>query len=154
MADKYFNPFSNIDIFAPTEYRDDFDRYCFTSGNTTVDLSPFPRRVDMWFAAICIAAKKGLEPKDVRDTDGYKFIDGSIFNSDPWRVNALMLLAIGAKGDVDVVCSPREVIDIANGFAFAGIPLLIEMLQDPNQEPLWNALDGFAKLLHNGSADG
>ena len=59
MADKYFNPFQAIDINVPVEFHEAFTRYCQTSGGAIIDQSPFPRMVDLWFLAVCVAAQHG-----------------------------------------------------------------------------------------------
>src|SRR3979490_3190382 len=107
MADRYFNPFQGIDINVPIELHEAFTRYCQTSGNTTIDQSPFPRMVDLWFLAVSVAARLDLETR--------KIIEGSIFGSDPWRVHTLMLIAIGKTGDVQIVSEPRKMMALANG---------------------------------------
>ena len=39
MAEQYHNPFANIDLIAPIEYRDFYDWYCQTGGNTSASSS-------------------------------------------------------------------------------------------------------------------
>ena len=92
MADRYFNPFQAIDINVPVEFHEAFTQYSQTGGNAVIDLSPFPRMVDLWFLAVCVAARLDLEPVDLGKFETKKIIDGSIFGSDPWRVHTLMLL--------------------------------------------------------------
>jgi hypothetical protein len=145
MADRYFNPFQAIDISVPVELHEAFIRYCQTSGNAVIDQSPFPRMIDLWFLAVCVAARLNLEPVEIGKYETKKIIDGSIFGSDPWRVHTLMLIAIGKTGDVQIVSEPRRMMTLANGLAVAGLPKIIEMLKDGGAEPIWNlsdALDG------------
>jgi hypothetical protein len=147
VPERYFNPFATIDLYVPTAFREDFSKYCQTSSKTLIDLSPFPRMGDLWFLAVCIAARKNLKPKDINSTDTYKIIDGSIFGSDPWRIQALMLLAIGISNDVEVVNDPRKMMSLANGLAIAGIPDVIEMLKDGESEPIWNLSDAIDEIF-------
>jgi len=147
MSDRYHNPFSAIDLYVPTIFRDDFSKYCQTTGKTPIDLSPFPRMIDLWFLAICVAVSKNLKPKDVSTADSYKIIDGSIFGSDPWRIHALMLLAIGYKNELEIVNEPRKIMALANGLAVAGLPVVIEMLKDGDAEPIWNLSDCIDGIL-------
>ena len=65
MADRHFNPFQAIDVNVPVEHHDAFERYSQRSAKAIIDQSPFPRMVDLWFIAVCVAARLGLEPSDV-----------------------------------------------------------------------------------------
>lgn len=147
MADRYFNPFQAIDINVPVELHEAFTRYCQTGGNAVIDQSPFPRMVDLWFLAVCVAARLDLEPVDVTKYETRKIIDGSIFGSDPWRVHTLMLVAIEKTRDVQIVSEPRKMMAIASGLAVAGLPKVIEMLKDGDAGPIWNLSDAVDMLL-------
>jgi len=152
MADRYFNPFQAIDLNVPIDLHEAFTRYCQTSGNAVIDQSPFPRMVDLWFLAVCVAARLGLEPADISGYNTKKIIDGSIFGSDPWRVHTLMLLAIGHSGEVQIVSEPRRMMALANGLAVAGIPKVVEMLKEGDAEPIWNLSDALDGLLRKQKA--
>lgn len=147
MADRYFNPFQGIDVNVPVEFHEAFERYCQRRADAVIDQSPFPRMVDLWFLAVCIAGRLGLDPADIAKYDTRKIIDGSIFGSDPWRVHTLMLVAIGKSGDVQIVSEPRKMMALANGLAVAGLPKVIEMLKDGDAEPIWNLSDAVDTLL-------
>ena len=118
-----------------------------------IDQSPFPRMVDLWFLALCVAARLNLEPVEIAKYETRKIIDGSIFGSDPWRVHTLMLVAIGKTGDVQIVSEPRKMMTIASGLAVAGLPKVIEMLKDGDDEPIWNLSDGIDAVLRGKSVD-
>jgi len=152
VADRYFNPFQAIDINVPVEQHEAFTRYCQTGGNAVIDQSPFPRMVDLWFLAVCVAARLDLEPVDIGKYETKKIIDGSIFGSDPWRVHTLMLVAIGKAADVQIVSEPRKMMTIASGLAVAGLPKVIEMLRDGGAEPIWNLSDAVELLLRKEKA--
>ena len=130
------NEFGAVDIFLPEEYRDHFHAYCLTrtegTHNSPED-SPFPRMVDMWFLAVCIAVYERLSPDFDRKGKTYKAIEGAVFGSDPWRSDALMLLAIAHTGDTSIASNPREMMRVANGYAVAGLPRLIGILDDRQQ---------------------
>ena len=147
MADHYFNPFQAIDINVPVEFHEVFTQYCQTGGNASIDQSPFPRMVDLWFLSVCVAARLDLEPPNISKYDTRKIIDGSIFGSDPWRVHTLMLIAIGKTGDLQIVSEPRKMMALASGLAVAGLPNVIEMLKDGGEEPIWNLSDAVDTLL-------
>ena len=152
MVDRYFNPFQSIDINVPVEFHEEFNRYCQRSANPDIDLSPFPRMIDLWFLSVCVAVRLGLEPTDVSKHETRKIIDGSIFSSDPWRVHTLMLIAIGKTGDVQIVSEPRKMMALASGLAAAGLPEVIEMLKDGDAEPIWNLSDAVDDLLRKEKA--
>lgn len=152
MADRYYNPFQGIDISVPVTFRESFQQYCQTGGRAVIDQSPFPRMVDMWFLAVCVAARFGLRPVDVANTDTYKIIEGSIFGNDAWRVHALMLICIAQTGNVDVVGEPRRMMALANGLAVAGLPRLIDMLKEGEGEPIWNLSEAMEGLVRNKKA--
>lgn len=147
MADRYFNPFQAIDINVPVEFHEAFTRYCQRSADAIIDESPFPRMVDLWFLSVCVAARLGLEPADIRKYDTRKIIDGSIFSSDPWRIHVLMLIAIGKTGDVNIVSKPGDIIKLANDLAVAGLPKVIEMLKDGEDVPIWNLSESIDEIL-------
>lgn len=147
MPDRYYNPFQGIDVSVPVELHDDMWRYSQREGKAVIDQSPFPRMVDFWFLALCIAARLNLKPVDLNKSETRKIIDGSIFSSDPWRVHTLMLLAIAHTGEVEIVSEPRRMMTIANGLAVAGMPKVIDMLKDNKGEPIWNLSEAIEKLL-------
>ena len=127
------NEFAGIDIQLPEEYREYFHAYCLTrtegSRNNPED-SPFPRMVDMWFLAMCIAVKEGRTPVFDRRGKTYKAIEGVVFASDTWRSDALMLVAIAHTNDVAVTSDPNEMLRIANAYALAGLPRLIAIFDE------------------------
>jgi hypothetical protein len=147
MTQRYHNPFAGIDLLAPIDQREVYDRYCQTAGRAVIDQSPFPRMVDFWFAGLAVAARKELKPVEL-GKDPFKFIEGSIFDRDSWRVQAIMLVAIAQEGNVEIVGEPRRMIALANGLAAAGVPHVTEMLRDGDQDAIWNfseALDGILR---------
>ena len=152
MAEVHFNPFQAIDVLVPKEFHDDFHRYC-RRGTGSVDQSPFPRMIDLWFLSLCVAARLDLRPVDTSGTETWKMIEGTIFNSDPWRIHTLMLIAIDKTDDVHIVSEPRKVMALANGLAVAGLPRVLEMLNEGGAEPIWNLSDAVDGLLGERSAE-
>ena len=147
MVERHFNPFQAIDITVPVKFHEAFTRYCQRSANATVDQSPFPRMVDLWFFSVCVAARLGLEPADMTKCETRKIIDGSIFGSDPWRIHCLMLVAIGKSGDAQIVAEPRRIMTLASGLAASGLPKVIGMLKDGGAEPIWNLSESVDRML-------
>lgn len=149
MKQRYHNPFAGIDLIAPVEQRDVYDRYCQTGGRAIIDQSPFPRMVDFWFTGLALAARKELVPVDLGRKDTFKFMEGSIFDRDSWRVQLVMLIAIAVEGKVEIVGEPRRMMTIANGLAAVGVPYVVEMLRDGGQDPIWNLSESLDETLHN-----
>ena len=141
------NAFAGSDIHLPEKFREYFHAYCLTrtegSRNDPED-SPFPRMVDMWFLALCIAVKENLMPDINPKGKTYKAIEGVVFGSDAWRSNALMLLAIAHSGDVEIADKPHEMMRIANGYALAGLPRLIAILEERGAD---TALDYLSDVI-------
>ncbi|NTG16350.1 hypothetical protein G6L05_21580 [Agrobacterium rhizogenes] len=134
------NPFLNVDVFAPTEFREYFQRYSLTAGGSSVedyDRKPFHRMVDFWFMGIAVAVKRGLRPANLDGLATYKPIEGAAIASLEWRIHALKLIAIAESDDPGIVTDGRAMMKIANGLAFAGMPVLIELLErNPDEESL------------------
>jgi hypothetical protein len=140
MSETLTSGFSAQEVNAPVKFREYFQKYSQTTGASTVsDLNrkPFPRMVDFWFLAICVAVRKGLKPIELDGQDTYKAIEGAAIVSPEWRAQALRLIAIAETKDPEVVKDPRQMMRIANGLAFAGMPHLIEILEEnPDDEAL------------------
>lgn len=141
------NAFGATDIRLPVKYQDYFHAYCLTrtegSRNNPED-SPFPRMVDMWFLALCVAVKEKLKPEFDVKGETYKAIEGEVFGSDSWRSDALMLLAISHTGNVEITDKPHEMMRIANAYALAGLPRLIALLEERDGE---TALDYLSDVV-------
>lgn len=147
---RYHNPFAGIDLLIPIDQREAYDRYCQTQTRgltTSIDLRPFPRMVDLWFAGLSLAARKQLTPVDLSGQRTVKFHDGSVLDSDSWRIQIIMLVAIAIDGNVKIVGESSRMITLANGLAAAGVPYIIEMLQDGDQDPIWNLSDALDEIL-------
>ena len=154
MIQQYHNPFSNISLIVPETQSGFYVQYCQTQavGRKNVDRSPFRRKVDLWFAGLSLAARKQLEPAKLKKQDTSPFNIGMVFDQDPWRVHALMLIAIAVDGNVEIVSDPRRMMDIANGLAAAGVDLIVEMLREGGQAPIWNLSDALTELLQEEQA--
>jgi hypothetical protein len=135
------NAFAGVDIQLPEHFQEQFHAYSLTrtdGGRSSPEDSPFPRMVDMWFLAMSIAVKEGMKPELETSGKTYKAIEGVVFGSDAWRSNAIMLLAISHTKDIAVAERPHDMMRIANGFAIAGMPRLISILNDRGSD---SALD-------------
>ena len=151
MKERYHNPFVNADLVAPVPHRQHYEQFCRTADRrANIDRSPFPRMIDFWFAGLTLAARAKKTMTDLAGVKTFKFHDGSILDSDSWRVQAVMLIAIAYEESVDIVGEPRKVIQIANGLAATGVPLLVEMLEDGDQMAIWNMSESIEQHLKVG----
>ena len=125
--------FAGIDINLPETFKEKLQVYCRTSGkgHSSLEETPFPRMIDMWFLSMCLALKKGIKPKISEKPQGasYKAMEGVVLGSDSWRSDTLMLIAIAHTQNIEVADNPHEMMRIANGYAQAGLPVLIEALE-------------------------
>jgi hypothetical protein len=150
MSERMSNPFVNAEVNAPTQYQEYFRRYSQTTGASSVgeyDRKPFPRMVDFWFLAIAVAVKLGLKPVKLDGVETYKAIEGAAIVSPEWRTHALKLIAIGETQDPEVVKDPRRMMEIANGLAFAGMPRLIEILEESPDDEMFGLSDALVKMI-------
>ena len=147
MTQRYHNPFAGIDLVVPIEQDSDYDRYCQTVSRASNDQSPFPRKIDLWFVGLSLAARKQLNPVDLSKRKTSKFHEGSVLDSDSWRIQAIMLIAIEIAGNVEIVGQPRRMIAIANGLAAAGVPYIVEILREGDLDPIWDLSDDLDEIL-------
>lgn len=109
-------PYVSIDLFM-SEDTHRLIRNCTGQGKV------FSRQIDAWWLGLCIGVRKGERLPFQPDTQRVKFMDGSIFNSDPWRVTHLELLALSKEGD-DALTEPRRVVGLAMEYANFGLEWL------------------------------
>lgn len=150
MTDSVNTSFAGVEVNAPVEFREYFQRYSQSTGASGVaelDRKPFPRMVDFWFLAICVAVRLKLKPVELEGRETYKAIEGAAVVSPEWRTHALRLIAIGATGDTTVVQDPRRMMRIANGLAFAGMPRLIEILEQNPDDEMFGLSDELVTML-------
>ena len=147
MNQRIGNPFTSTGLLYPADQRPDYERFSQTENPSPLGSSPFPRRVDMWFAALSIAARKELSPVDLSGLKTVQFTEGRIFDGDPWRIRALMLVALSVDKSIEVVDDPPRMMSIANGLAAAGAPLIVKMLSEGEDRPIWNLSEALSEAL-------
>src|SRR5262249_19343652 len=123
------NPYANLELRIPEHEWDAVRRYTTTfrpeAGSAPgIDRSPFDRYVDLWWAALCLGVHEGRRSVPVR---WHTFVTGVVLNQEPWRIRQLELIAMAEEGP-DVLDETGKVISIANEYAAAGIPLLIDAM--------------------------
>jgi len=105
-----------------------------TTKYRTADQAPFRRMIDFWFTAIAWAVRHGVQP--VGQATGRSFVSlgpnpNDIRNFEEWRADLLAILAVRDFGlESPEVLNTRKVIDLANRYAEAGAPLLLERLEE------------------------
>ena len=98
---------------------------------------PFNLYLDFWLLAVAVgSAKSHHVPIDPGDR--HRFIEGGIFQRDLPTIEFLLLLAISHEEDPYIVNDPRKVLDIAEGYAAGGIPLIKEMMYTGHINPQQN----------------
>ena len=143
-----YNPFANLDLHIPVAYRDEVKRYTTSQGgdgDTSVESSPFVRYVDLWAAAVAVGAQ---EDSFVSMEEKHRFILGSVLQGDLARIEFLQLVAIGHTQDPYVVKDSRKVIDIADGYAAGGLPILMEWLEGGVQTSIVSLTKNLIKFLN------
>lgn len=146
------NPFVSFNVEIPKKYQDTIKKFCKTGDGSqekwNPEFVPFERQVDFWFMAFLIAVKKGLEPEKATDT--YSPITGAIFSTDSKRVDFMRLTVLGITKNFEILANDREIFNYCSGLANAGIPHLIQILDDPEEgRPLWLVLDELELLTKN-----
>lgn len=130
-----------------------------TNTYRTADQAPFRRMIDFWFTAITWAVRHEVQP--VAKATGGLFVNlgpnpNDVRNFDEWRADLLVILAVHQFGpDSSDVSDTRKVIDLANRYAEAGAPLLLERFErgmDLSLPRLYQVADLLAGLVTEGSA--
>ena len=150
-----FNPFANQAVHVPKAYHEVVDLYSTTFGSKNPEDAPFKRFVDFWLLAAAVGASQG-QYMAVDSIERHDFITGAIFQRDLATIEFLFLLAIAHSDDPFVVRDPRQVLDIAEGYAAAGIPLVKEMMETGHLPALQNLTRSLVKSLadDSGATDG
>lgn len=121
------NPYATQDLYVPKEWHESYQRYAIQARAEVrdLDVTPFPRMIDMWWVALCVGVREGRKsPLGEKPT---KFADGAILSSDPWRVPHLGLIAVAEAG-VEILERPSEVIKIACEYAATGSEWLVGVM--------------------------
>lgn len=134
------NPFSSFNVEMPKKYDERVRQFCATSGRGRAgELAPFGRQIDFWFTAFIIAAKKRLDPIDESDT--YNVTPASILSTDPYRITHIQSVFLSFTNDIDGLADDRKVFDFSIRLTNAGIPFLIQILDESDLKPIWNITD-------------
>jgi hypothetical protein len=137
-----FNPFSNAEVrIVETEVetlrRLSRSQGADDPGKRTLEDVPFERYVDVWLAAMALGVANDAHTP-VENLERKRFIWGNVFQHDLDSIELLFLVAIARTGDPYVVGDVRAVLDIAEGYATGGLPILVEMTNSGNLSPVRN----------------
>jgi hypothetical protein len=142
MTLKDYNPFTQLELRLPEAYREEVTKYTRTFGESgsisKTEDSPFERYVDLWMTSICVAVAESKEVDVPTETKTWRFEYGSRLQGQTAWIDLLQMLAIAHFQSPTVVADSRKVIDLANAFAAAGLPSVVQMLTDGYDKPLWN----------------
>ncbi|SHE19777.1 hypothetical protein [methanotrophic endosymbiont of Bathymodiolus puteoserpentis (Logatchev)] len=148
------NPFTAFPIDIPKKYQEAIKKYCKTGEaregkqeKWKPEFTPFERQVDFWFMAFLIAVNKELEP--IKGTDTYTPISGEILSRDPKRADFMRLVVLGITEKFDILADNKAIFNYCIGLANAGIPYLIQILEDPDDRPLWAILGELESLTES-----
>lgn len=142
MTLKDYNPFTQLELRLPDAYREEVTKYTRTFSESTagskVEDSPFERYVDLWITSICVAVAENRDVDVPTEASTWRFEYGARLQGQTAWIDLLQLLAIAHFEDAEVIADARKVIDLANAFAAAGLPVVLQMLADDHDRPLWN----------------
>jgi hypothetical protein len=114
------NPFDRSDLFVASEYHEAIT----SSVDRTDGYKPFKRQIDAWWLGLGIGIQRGHR-KPLAPAGRTKFMDGTIFGSDPWRITHLQLLGLTWFGS-DALGRPSDIVTAANEYANTGFEWIVE----------------------------
>ena len=114
------NPYAAIDLFLPEKVHQRVDSLV---SRIETEPRPFARQVDLWWAGIALGVRSGT--RTPMGDKPVKFNTGVIFNSDPWRITHLALLALASEGE-EVLESPKPRDSDCVEFANTGLQWIID----------------------------
>lgn len=117
-------PYVSQDLYLPRAFDEEFSDL-LVSGKKGSE-KPFPRKVDLWWATICIGAAVGQYRPVAKDR--VKFHTGQIFANEQWRVTHMELLALSRDGE-ESLRRPVRVVEIAEEYGMAGIDWVTDKLR-------------------------
>ena len=130
------NPFDRSELFIAKEFHE-----TITSAVDRSDgRAPFRRQVDAWWLALSIGIQRGH--RKPLTAERVKFVEGTIFGSDPWRITHLQLLGLFWFGP-EALAQPSEIVAAANEYANAGFDWVAGTVSgQPNRTlALYNGID-------------
>ncbi len=140
------NPFAAYDVEIPKKYAADIKKYCQTGGSKeTYEFAPFNRQVDLWYFAFLYAVKNNLEPVTEKETSN--ITPATILSGDSYRIDHIQLAWLAATNSIKELANHRKAFDYALSMANAGFPHVLQLLRDPDDNPLWSILDEIERTV-------
>jgi hypothetical protein len=134
------NPFAGYNVEIPKKYSEEIKKFCQTAGGkVTFEFAPFNRQIDFWYFSFLYAVKNNLAP--IAEPDTSNITPASILSSNAYRISHIQLLFLGLNQDLKLLANHRKVFDFALQMANAGIPYVLQILNDQEDRPLWSLLD-------------
>jgi hypothetical protein len=115
MPEEIVASYISQDLFLPREFDSEFSELLVDGSRGSQ--KPFPRKVDLWWATICIGAALGEHREIAKDR--IKFNTGQVLANEQWRVAHMELLALNREGE-SALAQPRRVVEIAEEYGMAG----------------------------------
>lgn len=131
------------DLFLPRAFDEEFSDLLVEQKKDS--RKPFPRKVDLWWATVCIGAALGSRlpvPKDAKSR--VKFHTGQVLASESWRIAHMELLALACDGE-RVLENPARVLEIADEYGMAGVEWITRTLRG-NPQPTVTLLVELGRL--------
>ena len=137
------NPFSSADIEIAKTYRDRMDDLQSQSDHAR----PFPRMIDVWWAGLCLGLRE--DRRSPLPDDKTKFATGVIFDSDPWRIAHLQLIALATSGPeaMEGAGWANRIVATASEYANGGLGWLFDTVSGA-PSPVLALYRNFDEVLH------
>lgn len=140
-------------LHLPRNSADDVQRHVRMHQTAGPEHAPFRRQLDFWAFSIAAALALDLPPLDQPSSQwGRKFADTKSVEIPDDLCDLLAVLAFHHLGDDhDDIDDPAQIIEIANRYAGAGCPVVLEQFSrsDLRLTPLAKILDLAAELHTN-----
>lgn len=136
-------PYTSQDLFLTRTFDEEFSNQLVSR---SVDgRQPFPRKIDVWWAAVVVGAAIGHRSRLPASDKLTKFNTGAILGREPWRVTNLELLALASEGE-DIISKPSDVVRIGHEYAMTGLDWLADKVRGSSQ-PTITLMTALAEVL-------
>lgn len=131
------NPFANYQISIPNKYSEQVRKFCKQANSKEKeDYVPFNRQVDFWYFSFLYATKEGLEPDYIPESEKSNITFASIL--DNYQILHMQMAYLANKLSIESLLDSREIFKYISAMANAGMPHVIQLLSDEDDNPLGN----------------
>ena len=132
-------------LYLPRQSEDDVQRHVRMHQSAGPEGAPFRRQLDFWAFSIATALAMGLRPLDQPPSRwGRKFVDTKSVEIADDLCDLLAVVAFHHLGaDHDDIDDPAQIVEIANRYAGAGCPVVLDQFSRSGLR-----LTPLAKILH------